>query len=74
MSESVIRLDVQLTVVSSQIFVQLVFWPELQQISPFALIPLLRMWSVISSPFGRQNWDAMLGANRAVWPCHISDL
>jgi len=35
---------------------------------------LLRMWSVISSPFGRQSWNAMLGANRAVWPCHISDL
>ena len=29
---------------------------------------MLRMWSVISSPFGRQSWDAMLGANRAVWP------
>jgi len=35
---------------------------------------VFRMWSVISSPFGRQSWDAMLGANRAVWPCHISDL
>ncbi len=34
----------------------------------------LRMWSVISSPFGRQSWEAMLGANRAVWPRHISDL
>ncbi len=35
---------------------------------------ILRIWSTISSAFGRQSWDAMLGANRAVWPSHISDL
>jgi hypothetical protein len=34
----------------------------------------LRIWSTISCAFGRQSWDAMLGANRAVWPSHISDL
>ena len=35
---------------------------------------MLRIWSTISSAFGRQSWDAMLGANRAVWLSHISDL
>jgi hypothetical protein len=34
-------------------------------------------WDVVSNKF--PIWlvrvkDAMLGANRAVWPCHISDL
>ena len=45
---------------------------EMQLLERGEYFEVLRHCSEITCAFGRQIWDAMLGAERAVWPLHIS--